>query len=141
MSVSATSRTASTPSLLAAHGLVVAFGYDLVLDVGGSRLLPQLRRAHTRGGTLVIVGGEGGDRWTGDIRRQLRAMALSPFVGQRPWTFIAKQNSADLDALRELIKTGAVTPFMDRAVTLHEIPDAIRDLAGGRVRGKIVLAP
>ena len=115
--------------------------YDLVLDVGGNRPLTQLRRALTRSGTLVIVGGEGGDRWTGGIHRQLRAMALSPFVRQRLGTFIAKQNSADLDALRELIETGAVTPVIDRAVTLHEIPDAIRDLAGGRARGKIVLAP
>jgi NADPH:quinone reductase-like Zn-dependent oxidoreductase len=113
--------------------------YDLVLDIGGNRPLPQLRRALTRHGTLVIVGGEGGDRWTGGIHRQLRAMALSPFVRQRLGTFIAKQHSADLDALRELIEAGAVTPVIDRDVALNEIPDAIRDLAGGRVRGKIVL--
>jgi NADPH:quinone reductase-like Zn-dependent oxidoreductase len=114
--------------------------HDLVLDIGGNRPLPQLRRPLTRHGTLVIVGGEGGDRWTGGIQRQLRAMALSPFVRQRLGTFIAKQNGADLDALRELIEAGAVTPVIDRAVALHEIPDAIRDLAGGRVGGKIVLA-
>jgi NADPH:quinone reductase-like Zn-dependent oxidoreductase len=115
--------------------------YDLALDIGGNRPLSQLRRALTRDGTLVIVGGEGGDRWTGGIHRQLRAMALSPFVGQRLGTFIATQNSADLDALRALIGTGAVTPVVERVVALHEIPDAIRDLAAGHVRGKLVLAP
>jgi NADPH:quinone reductase-like Zn-dependent oxidoreductase len=113
--------------------------YDLVLDIGGNRPLSQLRRVLTREGTLVIVGGEGGGRWTG-IDRQLRAMALSPFVRQRLGTFIAKVNSPDLDALRALIETGAVTPVIDRVVALHEVPGAMRDLAGGRVRGKIVIA-
>jgi NADPH:quinone reductase-like Zn-dependent oxidoreductase len=115
--------------------------YDLVLDIGGNRPLSQLRRALTRQGTLVIVGGEGGDRWTGGIHRQLRAMALSPFVRQRLGTFIAKQNSADLDALRPLIESRAVTPAIDRVVTLDQVADAVRDLAAGRVAGKIVLTP
>ena len=114
--------------------------HDLVLDIGGNRPLSQLRRALNRRGTLVIVGGEGGGRWTGGIHRQVMALALSPFVRQRLGTFIAKQNSADLDALRALIETGAVTPVIDRVVTLPEIPDAIRDLASGQVRGKIVVA-
>jgi NADPH:quinone reductase-like Zn-dependent oxidoreductase len=114
--------------------------YDLVLDIGGNRPLSQLRRVLTRDGTLVIVGGEGGGRWTGGIDRQLRAMALSPFVRQRLGTFIANEKRTDLEALRALIETGAVTPVVDRVVALHQVPDAIRDLAGGRARGKIVVA-
>ena len=114
--------------------------YDLVIDLGGNRPLSQLRRLLTRAGTLVITGGEGGGRWTGGIDRQLRAVALSPFVRQRLGTFVAKENSADLDALRTLIDTGAVAPAVDRVVALHELPDAIRDLAAGRVRGKVVVA-
>ncbi len=51
--------------------------YDVVLDIGGNRPLSQLRRVLTGDGTLVIVGGEGGGRWTGGIHRQLGAMALS----------------------------------------------------------------
>src|ERR687887_631032 len=35
--------------------------YDLMLDMGGNRSLSQLRRALTPSGTLVLVGGEGGD--------------------------------------------------------------------------------
>jgi NADPH:quinone reductase-like Zn-dependent oxidoreductase len=114
--------------------------YDLVLDIGGNRSLSQLRRVLTRDGTLVIVGGEGGDRWTGGIHRQLGAMVVSPFVRQRLGTFIAKPNSTDLDALRALIEAGSVAPAIDRVITLDQIPDAIRDLTGGHVRGKIVIA-
>src|SRR4051812_47987316 len=114
--------------------------YDLVLDIGGNRPLSQLRRALTRDGTLVIVGGEGGGRWTGGIHRQLGAMVVSLFVRQRLGTFIAKLNSTDLDALRALIEAGSLTPAIDRVITLDQVPDAIRDLVSGHVRGKIVIA-
>ena len=113
--------------------------YDLVLDIGGNRSLTTLRRMLTSRGTLVIVGGEGGGRWFG-IGRQLRAIALSPFVRQRLGTLIASENSNDLDALRTMIEEGTVTPVIDRACSLPEIPDAMRDLKGGRVRGKVVAA-
>jgi NADPH:quinone reductase-like Zn-dependent oxidoreductase len=114
--------------------------YELVLDIGGNRPLSLLRRVLTRDGTLVIVGGEGGDRWTGGIDRQLRAMVLSPFVRQRLGTLIANENSTDLDAVRALIETGQVTPVIDKVIALHQVPDAMRDLASGQVRGKIVIA-
>jgi NADPH:quinone reductase-like Zn-dependent oxidoreductase len=114
--------------------------YHLVLDIGGNRPLSQLRRALTRDGTLVIVGGEDGGRWTGGIHRQLGAMVLSLFVRQRLGTFVAKPNRADLETLRALIETGAVTPAIDRVIALDAVPDAIRDLTAGHVRGKIVVA-
>ena len=114
--------------------------YDVVLDIGGNRPLSRLRRVLTSNGTLVIVGGEGGGRWTGGLHRQLGAMVLSPFVRQRLGTFIAKPNSADLDALRALIEAGSVTPSVDRVIALEELPEAIRDLTRGRVRGKVVVA-
>ena len=113
--------------------------YDLVLDIGGNRRLSQLRRVLTPSGTLVIVGGEGGGRWTGGIHRQLSAIVLSLFVRQRLGTFVAKPNRADLDTLRALIQTGAITPVIDRVIALDGLPDAIRDLNAGHVRGKIVV--
>ncbi|MDP9240887.1 MAG: NAD(P)-dependent alcohol dehydrogenase, partial [Actinomycetota bacterium] len=113
--------------------------YDLVLDIGGNRPVKALRRLLTSRGVLVIVGGEGGGQWIG-IGRQLRAMALSPFVRQRLGTFIASENSKDLDTLRGLIESGAVTPVIDRVCSLTEIPDAMRDLEAGRVRGKVVVS-
>ena len=70
--------------------------YDVILDIGGNRPLSQLRRALTPQGTLVIVGGETGGRWLGGIDRQLRALLLSPFVGQKLGTFISSENNEDL---------------------------------------------
>jgi D-arabinose 1-dehydrogenase-like Zn-dependent alcohol dehydrogenase len=33
-----------------------------------------------------------------------------------------------------------VTPAIDRVIALDEVSDAMRDLAGGRVRGKVVIS-
>ena len=54
--------------------------WDLILDTAGRRRLSRLRRALTRGGTLVIVGSEGRGRWLGGFDRNLRAVALSRLV-------------------------------------------------------------
>jgi NADPH:quinone reductase-like Zn-dependent oxidoreductase len=117
--------------------------YDVVLDIGGNRPLRQLRRALASDGTLVFVGGEGGDRWTGGLARQIRAMALSPFVGQRlgtPW-FIADENSTDLDALLRMIEAREVKPAVSSVVALRDVPRAIRDLVAGDVQVKVVITP
>jgi len=113
--------------------------YDVILDTAGNRPLSHLRRALTPRGTLVIVGGEDGGKWLG-IRRQLRAAALSPFVGQKLGFFIAKQQSSDLEELSRLLEAGAIRPVVDRTFPLDEVPDAIRYLRDGRARGKVVIA-
>jgi NADPH:quinone reductase-like Zn-dependent oxidoreductase len=113
--------------------------YDLILDTAGNRSVSHLRRALAPRGTLVIGGGEGGGRWFGGIDRQLRALMLSPFVRQKLGTFIAKPNSHDLLALKELIEAGKVTPVIDTAYRLAEVPEAIRYLKEGHARGKVVI--
>ena len=113
--------------------------YDLILDIGGNRPVSQLRRALAPKGTLVIVGGEGGGRWFG-MGRQLRALAVSPFVRQRLTMFIASQRYQDLLVLTELIEAGKVTPAVDRVYPLSEVPQAIRYLEDGRARGKVVIS-
>ena len=113
--------------------------YDLILDIGGNATLSRLRRALTPKGTLVIVGGEGGGRWTGGIDRQLRALASSPFVGQRLTSFISKERSVDLERLTELIEAGSVTPSIDRVYPLAEAAVAMRRLEAGQARGKLAL--
>lgn len=114
--------------------------YDVILDIAGNRSLSHLRRALAPDGTLVIVGGEGGGKWLGGIDRQLRAAVLSPFLRQRLVTWIASARQEDLEELRRLIEAGAVTPVVDRAFPLGEVPEAIRYLREGRPRGKTVIA-
>jgi len=113
--------------------------YDLILDIAGRRSVSHLRRALAPRGTLVIVGGEGGGRWFGGIDRQLRAQMLSPFVSQKLGTFVAKQNSENLIALKELIEAGKVMPVIDRTYPLSDVPEAMRYMEAGHARGKVVI--
>jgi NADPH:quinone reductase-like Zn-dependent oxidoreductase len=114
--------------------------YDLIIDTAGNRRLSQLRRAMRPHATLVLVGGEhGGGRVLGGFDRQLRAPLLSLFVNQRLRGLIAKENAADLEAVTELIDSGAVTPVIDRTYPLAAAPEAIRYLAAGHATGKIVI--
>jgi len=113
--------------------------YDLILDIAGNPSLSRLRKALTPTGTAVIVGGEASGNWTG-MSRQLRAVAMSPLVGQRLTMFVAKQRSSDLERLAELIGAGVVTPSVDRIYPLERVPEAMRYLEGGKVRGKLAIS-
>ena len=113
--------------------------YDLILDIGGNSSLARLRRALAPKGTLVIVGGEGGGPWFGGIDRQLRAMMLSPLVGQKLGSFVARENHEGLIVLKELIESGKLTPFVGRTYPLAEAPEAIRKLQEGQAQGKTVI--
>jgi len=110
--------------------------YDLVIDLGGRNSIRTLRRVLAPTGTLVIVGGEDGGRITGGIGRQLRAVLLSPFISQRLATFISTEHHSFIERLATHLTNGTVVPAIDRTVDLAEVPDAIRDLEAGRVRGK-----
>jgi NADPH:quinone reductase-like Zn-dependent oxidoreductase len=115
--------------------------YDVILDTAGNRSLSHLRRALTPRGTLVIVGGERGGRWTGGFERQaLRAPVLSMLVGQRLRSLISAERTEDLQVLRERIEAGEVTPVIDKTYPLSEVPAAIRYMRAGHTRGKVVIA-
>jgi NADPH:quinone reductase-like Zn-dependent oxidoreductase len=118
-----------------------AQSYDLIIDTAGNRPLRQLRHALAPRGVLVIVGGEGGNRWSGGFGRQIvRAPLLSLFVGQKLLALMANVNAADLDVLRGLIEAGKVTPVIDKTYPLAEAADAIRYVHAGRARGKVVVS-
>jgi NADPH:quinone reductase-like Zn-dependent oxidoreductase len=113
--------------------------YDVILDIGGNASLSRLRRALTPKGTLVIAGGETGGRWVGGYDRQLRALLLSPFVGQKLRSLLSSENHQDLLVLTELIESGKVRPVIDRSYPLADAPQAIQYLTEGHARGKVLI--
>jgi NADPH:quinone reductase-like Zn-dependent oxidoreductase len=114
--------------------------WDVILNCAGRRTLSRLRRALTPTGTLVIVGGEGKGRWLGGFDRNLRAVVLSRFVGQRLRMLSSKPRQRDLEVLRELIEAGNLTPVIGRTFALGEVPEAFRYLVQGHGGGgKIVI--
>ena len=111
--------------------------YDLIIDIGGRNSLRRLRRALTPTGTLVLTGGEGGGRWTGGfLERRLGALVLSLAGGQRLKGFVNKEHHTILERLSDHLASGSVVPVIDRTFDLEHVPDAIRDLAAGRIAGK-----
>lgn len=113
--------------------------YDLVLDIAGNPDLRRLRSAMTPTGTAVIVGGEDGGDLTGGMGRSLRALALSAVSKQRFAVFINKERASDLERLTGFIDAGQVTPTIDRTYPLDQVPEAMRQLAAGQVRGKVAI--
>jgi NADPH:quinone reductase-like Zn-dependent oxidoreductase len=110
--------------------------YDVILQVAGKTAPGRLRRLLSREGTLVLSSGEG--RLNG-IDRIVKALATSPFVSQRLVTFVTRENRADLLALKELIEAAKVVPVIDRSYRLADAPDAVRYVAAGHTRGKVVI--
>jgi NADPH:quinone reductase-like Zn-dependent oxidoreductase len=113
--------------------------YDAVVDLGGMTSVSRLRRTLQPKGTLVIVGGESGSTWSPGLGRQLTAAALSPIVSQRLTSILNKEHYSGLDRLAKLATTGNVTPRVERSYPLAEVPDAVRQLEAGKVRGQVVI--
>lgn len=113
--------------------------YDLIVDIGGRSKVSQLRRMLTREGTLVFVGGEGGNRITGGIGRQLGAALISPFVHHNLKMFVSGEKRSIMERLKTFIQTTAVTPSIGQEFALDDVAVAMERLQAGKLTGKAVL--
>ena len=118
--------------------------YDLIFDIPGNRPFSDCRRILTPNGKYVLIGhdrfGEGAGRWFGSLPRVLRLVAMSPFVSQLPDMNFSTPNKKDsMTVLRKFIEARKITPVIGRTYPLSEVPEAIRYLEKGHVRGRIVI--
>jgi NADPH:quinone reductase-like Zn-dependent oxidoreductase len=113
--------------------------YDLIIDIGGRTSVTRLRRALTRTGTLVIVGGEG-DRWIGGIQRQVWATVVSAIVPQKLVAFVVKENASELSKMNKLVAAGRVTPVVGPAFRLRDGAAAVAAFETGNAAGRIVIS-
>jgi NADPH:quinone reductase-like Zn-dependent oxidoreductase len=113
--------------------------FDVILDIGGVTPIGRLRRALTRTGMLVIVGGETGATWSPGMGRQSHATLLNPFVSQRLTMVMNKEHHSGLDRLASFAEDGSLASFMDRPFPLRDAADAVRHLEAGRAMGKVVI--
>ncbi len=109
--------------------------YDLILAANGYHPISDYRRALSPEGTYVMTGGSGA--------QMLQAMTLGPIMsmtGSKKMGYLSmKQNKEDLVFMKELLEDGKITPVIDRAYPLSEIPEAIRYLEEGHAKGKVVI--
>jgi D-arabinose 1-dehydrogenase-like Zn-dependent alcohol dehydrogenase len=71
--------------------------------------------------------------------RLARVKMLSLSGSRRLMGVYAKVTPADLAVLRDLVAAAGVTSVIDRRYRLSEVPDAMRYLAKGHARGKVVI--
>ncbi len=107
--------------------------YDLILDNAASRSFSDLRRALTPQGLIVPNSGHGGMSYV------IKSFALAPFMHQQGRMYDAKPNSANMEALTELIEAGKIQLVIDRTYPLRDAQQAFRYLEKEHARGKVVL--
>jgi NADPH:quinone reductase-like Zn-dependent oxidoreductase len=112
--------------------------YDAIIDIAGNRPVALLRRALAPRGTLVIVGGTGGNLTMG-FGRTVRAMLLDRFVKHRLVGLLSQPNQQDLHALAELLETGKLTPVVQATYPLDAAAEAVAAAGTGHGRGAIVV--
>lgn len=112
--------------------------YDVILDNVEAQPLAAVRRVLTPTGILIPNSGRGG-RWLGPLGRIAKARVLSGFTRQRLKPFLSVEKRQDLLTLADLLATGQVTPVIDRTYPLDQAADALRYVAAGHTRGKVVV--
>ncbi len=112
--------------------------YDLVVDLVGREPLLAARRVLRPGGTYVVIGGQNPRSLTG-AGRFVRAAVLSPWVRQRLRPLFATQDRTALGEVASLVEAGRVLPVIDATYDLRDAPDALRYVAAGHARGRVVL--
>lgn len=109
--------------------------YDLILDLIAHRSLTACARALRPNGTYFFVGGS--------AAVLLPILLLGPWIkrtsGRHIRLLVVPQNREDLASITELCEGGKVKPIIDRRYRLSEVPEALRYIAEGRHKGKVVI--
>jgi NADPH:quinone reductase-like Zn-dependent oxidoreductase len=109
--------------------------YDLILDVFAHRSVFAYRRALKPGGTYFFVGGSVGTLF--------QVLLLGPWIrrstGRNIQLLAVPQNRKDLLAITELCEAGKIVPVIDKRFPLTQVPEALRYVAEGRAKGKVVV--
>jgi NADPH:quinone reductase-like Zn-dependent oxidoreductase len=109
--------------------------YDLILAVNGYHPLAAYKRALTRRGICITVGGTPAQIF----QALLLGAWKSEKGGKQLRSFTAKANQKDLLILKALLEAGKVVPVIEKCYPLRETREALRYLGTGHARGKIVI--
>jgi NADPH:quinone reductase-like Zn-dependent oxidoreductase len=116
--------------------------YDVIFDNVNNHSFSDRRRVLTPNGICILAGIGGAGLHEGQLIRiagVLKADLLSRFVRQKFVRYGTTTNKEDLTLLGNLMKTGKVTPVIDRTYKLSETAEAMRYFEEGHARGKVVI--
>jgi NADPH:quinone reductase-like Zn-dependent oxidoreductase len=111
--------------------------YDWIIDTDSHHSILRVRRALRRNGVYVTLGGTSIPIFAALIVGPLISRFSDKWTGLLLWW--KPFNPDDLATLKELIAAGSVRPVIDRRFPLSQIVDALRWVADGRARGKVVI--
>src|ERR687898_1724358 len=109
--------------------------YDLILDVVAHGSVFAYRRALRSNGSYFLAGGSVGTIF--------QILLLGPWIrgttGKKIRILAVRPNLKDMVYITELYEAGKVIPVIDKTYPLSEVPEALRYLGEGRVKGKVVI--
>jgi len=114
--------------------------YDVIIDNVANRSLPELRRALAPAGIIVMVTVDKSGKWIGPLLHPIKAKLRTLLSPQRVASFTAKETKEDLEVLANMVRAGQLRSVIDRTYPLSDAADAVRYLAKGHARGKIIVA-
>jgi hypothetical protein len=99
----------------------------LIVDTVGNRSLLENRHALKPAGTYIGLGGGGPSEqgFIGAMSGSVEELILSAFVSQKLPFFLADMNQKDLTVLADLMRTGKITPVIDRHYELSAVTAAV----------------
>ena len=106
--------------------------YDLILDLVAHRSVFAYKRALKSNGQYFFVGGS--------ALLMLQLLVLGRLIGRRQGKrlrlLVAISKQADLESAAELCLNGDLSVHIGKRYGLHEVPEALRALGAGEIRGK-----
>jgi NADPH:quinone reductase-like Zn-dependent oxidoreductase len=109
--------------------------YDLILDLIAHRSVFTYQRALKPNGSYFMVGGS--------VATIFQLLLLGPWIrrikGKNLRLLTVQRNRKSLVTITELCEAGNIVPYIDKRYPLSEVPEALRYLGEGRVKGKVVI--
>jgi NADPH:quinone reductase-like Zn-dependent oxidoreductase len=114
--------------------------FDVLFDLVGNLPLQSCLRVLQPRGIYIGCGGGSPDRRSSEmLTAMLQSLLLRPFTSRKMPGLLARVNTADLNVLADLMRSGKVTPVLDRTYPLRETASAIRYIEQGHARGKVAI--
>lgn len=119
--------------------LVDGTTYDVLLDNVGNRSITDCTRLLVDDGAYVMVSGPKDNALFGPVGRLLVAKVRFAFRTQRFANFIAAETAEELRELIRYHEAGQLRPVIDRRYPLVDAAEAIRYVATGHAKAKVVI--
>jgi len=103
--------------------------YDLIFDTVAKRSFSECKPIMKANGRYITTAFSPGLVLKGKLGRGDKEMI----------SYVANPTKSDLIFLKDLLEVGKIKPVIDRRYPLEQVPDAIRYLEEGHVKGKLII--